>query len=124
MNFWKFLTRTSKLQIDREYTHLVLVRSNGNTSLLEMDGMRALCDLESKLTAVNSYKEFCQMKIYSKECCRPWTIPNYIAFLANKTSCADIQVPLIMKSNRISNYNNEPILPCIFAPHRRTISSK
>lgn len=87
-----FYLEQCKFQIDREYTHLVLVRSNGNTSLLEMDVMRAMCDLESKLTTVKSYKEFCQMKIYSKECCRPWSIPNYIAFLANKTSCADIQV--------------------------------
>ncbi|XP_055305297.1 protein dispatched [Sitodiplosis mosellana] len=76
---------------NREYTHMVLVRSNGNASLLEMDALRAVCDLESKLTTVGSYKGFCQMKTYSKECCRPWSIPNYIAFLANKTSCSDIQ---------------------------------
>lgn len=51
-----------------------------------------MCDLESKLTEIHSYKEFCQVKYYSKECCRPWSIPNYIALLSNKTTCHEIEV--------------------------------
>lgn len=82
------------VQIDREYTHFVLKRSDGNTSLLELDAIRAMCDLEMKLTTIGGYKGICQVKFYSKKCCRPWSIPNYIALLANRTSCSDIQVCL------------------------------
>lgn len=82
------------VQIDREYTHFVLKRSDGNTSLLELDAIRAMCDLETKLTTIGGYKGICQVKFYSKQCCRPWSIPNYIALLANRTSCSDIQVCL------------------------------
>lgn len=80
------------ISIDREYTHLVLMRSDGNSSLLEMDSIQAMCHLESQLTTIHSYKGFCQMKFYVKECCRPWSIPNYIALLSNKTNCYDIVV--------------------------------
>lgn len=81
--------------LDREYTHMVLVRSNGNRSLLEMDAVRAVCELETKLTSIGSFKGFCQVRTYSKECCRPWSLANYAAFLANKTSCSEIQARII-----------------------------
>lgn len=77
---------------DREYTHMAIVRPNGNKTLLELDAMRAMCDLELKLTTIDSYKGFCQLKAHSKECCRPWSMPNYIALLSNKTSCSEIGV--------------------------------
>lgn len=78
--------------LDPEYTHMALLRTDGNTSLLEIDAVRAMCNLESKLTGVPSYKGFCQQKFYVKECCRPWSIPNYIAMLSNKTACHEIEV--------------------------------
>lgn len=71
---------------------MVLLRTNGNASLLEIDAIRAMCNLESKLTSVHSYRGFCQQKFYVKECCRPWSIPNYIAMLSNKTTCHEIEV--------------------------------
>lgn len=82
------------MHLDPEYTHMALVRVDGNSSLLEIDAVRAMCDLESKLTSVHSYKGFCQRKFYVKECCRPWSIPNYIAMLSNKTACHEIEVTL------------------------------
>lgn len=86
------LIRYNIENIDREYTHMVLERSDGNSSLMEPDAIRAMCDLESRLTKIHGYRGICQMKFYSKECCRPWSIPNYISLLANKTTCHDIEV--------------------------------
>lgn len=80
--------------LDAEYTHMALLRTDGNTSLLEIDAIHAMCNLESKLTTVRSYKGFCQQKFYVKECCRPWSIPNYIAMLSNKTACHEIEVKM------------------------------
>lgn len=71
---------------------MVIERSNGNKSLLELDAIREMCELEIKLTSIGSYKSFCQLKAHSKECCRPWSMPNYIALLSNKTNCSEIQV--------------------------------
>lgn len=71
---------------------MALMRTDGNTSLLEIDAVRAMCNLESKLTTVRSYKGFCQQKFYVKECCRPWSIPNYIAMLSIKTTCHELEV--------------------------------
>lgn len=77
---------------NKEYTHMVLVRSNGNASLLDIESVRGMCDLETKLTTLKNYKGLCQLKFYSKQCCRPWSIPNYITLLSNKTTCAEIEV--------------------------------
>lgn len=71
---------------------MALVRSGGNSSLLEMDAIHAMCNLEMKLTTIHNYDEFCQVKFYTKECCRPWSIPNYIAMLSNRTTCHEVQV--------------------------------
>lgn len=92
MHFLRQLKNFLHVNADPEYTHMALVRLNGNSSLLEIDAVRAMCELESKLTGVHSYKGFCQRKFYVKECCRPWSIPNYITLLANKTTCHEIEV--------------------------------
>lgn len=78
--------------LDPEYAHMALLRSDGSASLLEIDAIRAMCNLEFKLTTIRSYKGFCQQKFHVKECCRPWSIPNYIVLLTNKTACHEIEV--------------------------------
>ncbi|XP_031628158.1 protein dispatched [Contarinia nasturtii] len=88
---------------NREYTHMVLMRSNGNSTLLKMDAMQAICELDKKLTKIESYRGFCQLKAHSKECCRSWSIPNYIALLSNKTSCSDIEESDLSLANGLLN---------------------
>lgn len=52
----------------------------------------AICDLEYKLEQIEPYGELCETEITSRKCCRPWSLPNYIALISNKTSCFDIEV--------------------------------
>lgn len=77
-----------------EYGHFVLERVNQtlNESLFEVNSLIAMCDLELKLTQVHYYRDLCQLEIGSKRCCRPWSIPNYVALLSNRSSCFDIEV--------------------------------
>lgn len=79
----------------REYAHFVLEHTKGtetNASLFEFDAIYAMCDLEIKLTNLKGFDNICQVKLVSKTCCRPWSIPNYFALLSNKSSCVDIEV--------------------------------
>lgn len=57
-----------------------------------------MCELEQQLISVDGYEEICQKEISSDNCCRPWSISNYVTVLANKTSCFDIQVITILVS--------------------------
>lgn len=68
------------------------VERKPNESLFRLEALLAMCDLEAKLEAAAEYRGLCQTEISSKKCCRPWTIPNYIALLSNRSSCYDIQV--------------------------------
>lgn len=52
----------------------------------------AMCDLEIQLTNVDGYGDVCELDIDSRKCCRPWSLPNYVALLSNKSSCFDIDV--------------------------------
>lgn len=82
--------------VGREYAHFVIERIGSkdlsNISLFDADAIGAMCDLETKLTAINEYKNICEEKVISKQCCRPWSIPNYFAALSNKTNCAELKV--------------------------------
>ena len=50
-----------------------------------------MCDLEQRLiTDTAHYDEFCVREVMSNECCRPWSIPNYVALLTNRTHCFDL----------------------------------
>lgn len=60
--------------------------------MFRLDDLLAVCDLEQKLTSVSGYREICQRQLSSKNCCRPWSLPNYIALLAKKENCFDINV--------------------------------
>lgn len=78
---------------NKEYSHLVVKRVNHNLSesLLELNAILAMCDLEQQLINSDQYERMCQKEMASNNCCRPWSLPNYISFLANKTSCYEIQ---------------------------------
>lgn len=75
------------------YSHFVMERINHNLteSLFEINGLLAMCDLEQQIATTDHYEEFCVRQVWSNECCRPWSIPNYVALLSNRTHCYDLQ---------------------------------
>lgn len=80
--------------LDKEYIHFVVkrVRWNVNESMFDANALLSMCELERKLVETDGYDELCQKEISSINCCRPWSLPNYVALLSNKTSCFDINV--------------------------------
>lgn len=73
-----------------DYAHYVFESRQKHESLFSVKNLLAICDLELMLTTVTGYKAICQSKLSINECCRPWSIPNYVALLNNKTSCFEI----------------------------------
>ncbi|CRK88732.1 CLUMA_CG002637, isoform A [Clunio marinus] len=77
---------------NKEYIHFVIkrIRWNVNESMFDANALLSMCELEQKLINTNGYNDLCQKEISSDNCCRPWTLPNYVTLLSNKTSCFDI----------------------------------
>ncbi|XP_055677193.1 protein dispatched [Lutzomyia longipalpis] len=78
---------------NKEYSHFVMRRINHqlNESLLERNALLAMCDLEQRIVGTNFYNDLCQRELTSQHCCRPWSIPNYVALLTNRSTCFDIE---------------------------------
>ncbi|XP_061387699.1 protein dispatched [Musca vetustissima] len=76
----------------KEYSHFVVERigPNATDSLFDLNGILAMCELQEQITKVNNYGEYCEREMISNNCCRPWSLPNYAALLANKSSCFDL----------------------------------
>lgn len=60
--------------------------------MFDTNSLLSMCELEQKLVDTDGYNDLCQKEISSSNCCRPWSLPNYVALLSNKTSCFDINV--------------------------------
>uniref|UniRef100_A0A336L3V2 CSON002639 protein n=1 Tax=Culicoides sonorensis TaxID=179676 RepID=A0A336L3V2_CULSO len=75
-----------------EYAHFVITSVNHekHSSLFDITNLLAICDLEQKLSSIDGYRDICQRPMSSKQCCRPWSLPNYIALLTNKEDCFQI----------------------------------
>lgn len=82
---------------DKEYSHFAIQRtsSNRNETLLNLKSLLAICELEQRISAIELYDGICLKEMNSNNCCRMWSIPNYIALLSNKTSCYEIDVSII-----------------------------
>lgn len=50
-----------------------------------------MCDLEFQITQTAGYDEMCENQVGYDTCCRPWSLPNYVALLANRKSCFDLE---------------------------------
>lgn len=83
-----------RLFLDIEYAHFVVKRVNHNLteSLFEINALLAMCDLEFQLEQFHEYEKLCEREMTTQNCCRQWSLPNYIALLANKSSCYEIEV--------------------------------
>ncbi|ALC47821.1 disp, partial [Drosophila busckii] len=76
----------------RGYSHFVVQRigPNATDSLFDLNGMLAMCQLQEQISSVDSYEAFCERELLTSNCCRAWSLPNYAALLANKSSCFDL----------------------------------
>jgi len=83
----------------KEYAHFVVKRigPNSTDSLFDLNGLLALCEIQEKITSIPDYEEFCQTEMYTNTCCKPWSLSNYAALLANKTKCFDLIVSIKYK---------------------------
>lgn len=64
-------------------------------TLFEAEPLLAMCQLEHSITDAAAYKALCETKpgaagVETDECCRPWSLPNYVALVANLDTCADL----------------------------------
>jgi protein dispatched 1 len=60
--------------------------------MFDANVLLSMCELEQIIVDTKRYENICQREISSESCCRPWSLPNYVALLSNKTSCFDINV--------------------------------
>ncbi|TDG50457.1 hypothetical protein AWZ03_003046 [Drosophila navojoa] len=76
----------------KAYSHFVVKRigPNATDSLFDLNGILAMCQLQEQIGAAPSYQAFCEPEMLSTNCCRPWSLPNYVTLLANKSSCFDL----------------------------------
>lgn len=88
----------SNIVSDPEYAHFVVQRINHNITdtLFDLNGMLAMCELETRLTETPYYDVLCESQVSSTRCCRPWSLPNYVALLTNRTTCFDIEVSITL----------------------------
>ncbi|KAJ8986210.1 hypothetical protein NQ317_009916 [Molorchus minor] len=71
------------------YAHLV-VTSHNKKDLFTISNMLAMCRLENEFIDLNDYERLCIHNNKSDQCCKPWSLPNYIAIINNKASCLAI----------------------------------
>lgn len=78
----------------KDYSHFVIERigPNATETLFDRNSLLAMCQLQEQITNVHKYEEYCDREMISNNCCRPWSLSNYVALLANKSSCFDITV--------------------------------
>ncbi|XP_058467660.1 protein dispatched [Malaya genurostris] len=77
---------------NKEFAHFVIqrVKHNLNDTLFELNAFLAMCDLEQQIVNIENYANLCQKELTTDNCCRPWSIVNYVTYLSNKTSCFDL----------------------------------
>ncbi|KAF5279572.1 hypothetical protein FQA39_LY18285 [Lamprigera yunnana] len=73
---------------DQGYAHVVW-ESKEKKDLFTLSVMQDICRLEYELVHTKQYEQVC-MQTSENRCCRPWSLPNYIAQLHNRTSCLAI----------------------------------
>lgn len=90
---------------DEKYAHVV-IKSTNNKDIFSLESMMTICRLEYEFIEANSYKDLCieNEKSSPPKCCRPWSLPNYIALLHNRGSCLAItEEDIISTKNLLKN---------------------
>lgn len=69
----------------------VVISAKDDGDLLTESSLKDMCRLEEKLIRQPYYSDICQTVTHDR-CCIPWSLPNYIAMLHNRSSCYNITV--------------------------------
>ncbi|KAJ8665715.1 hypothetical protein QAD02_007377 [Eretmocerus hayati] len=81
-----------------QYARVVVSSETIGKKLWSIEGVAALCNLDSLLRSGSRFTGLCQRQLtHGNRCCRTWSLANYIVFLANRTSCLDITESDIFK---------------------------
>lgn len=75
---------------DEKYVHLVIAAKD-KQDLFTWKNLQSLCKLENILMNFNNIPSLCiSNKQMAGKCCKPWSLPNYIAVLYDRSSCLSI----------------------------------
>lgn len=80
--------------IDPDYSRVVL-KSKDESDLFTLDAMLEMCHIEMELVSGEQFLHVCET-VSAHRCCLPWSLPNYIALLNNRTTCLNITVSFII----------------------------
>lgn len=72
------------------YARFVIGSVSGKEDLWSLDGILAQCHIDAALRANDEFSRLCEKPLQSKKCCRSWSPANYVALLANRTSCLGV----------------------------------
>ncbi|XP_044742091.1 protein dispatched [Chrysoperla carnea] len=68
-----------------------IVKSSTNSNIFNFKNVQWLCKLQTLIMENNVTKTVCETRSRNDfECCRPWSIDNYVALFNNRSSCSDI----------------------------------
>ncbi|XP_066965917.1 protein dispatched [Macrobrachium rosenbergii] len=69
-----------------EYGHMVIKSKVPKDSLLTLKHLKEICQLDDILRSPAEFLPVCETSSPGR-CCPSWSLPNYVAFLTNKSSC-------------------------------------
>ncbi|ENN76838.1 hypothetical protein YQE_06679, partial [Dendroctonus ponderosae] len=104
---------------EENYVHLVIKANNGN-DLFTWENLKLLCRLENFIMNLNIVPDICISDTeIDGECCKPWSLPNYIAALFDKHSCLSITEADVNKTKSILeecaiHFHNNKLRDCRF----------
>lgn len=80
------------LILDEKYAHLVIAATDQG-DLFTWKNLQSLCKLENILMNSKSAPGLCVSNAeIPGTCCKPWSLPSYIAVLSDRHSCLSITV--------------------------------
>ena len=74
-----------------EYGRVILKSTVPRDTLLTLRHLQAICKLDDRLRSLPEFQPICETWS-SGRCCPSWSLPNYVAFLSNRSSCHHIVV--------------------------------
>uniref|UniRef100_A0A1B6DLC4 SSD domain-containing protein n=1 Tax=Clastoptera arizonana TaxID=38151 RepID=A0A1B6DLC4_9HEMI len=97
-----------------DYSRIV-ISGKGGIDLMTLKSLKEICRLEMNLAQGPLYADICQTG-RENECCLPWSLPNYVAMLFNRSSCLTITETDVIGTkelleNCFSFYYNLQLMP-------------
>ncbi|KAL0276394.1 UNVERIFIED_CONTAM: hypothetical protein PYX00_003982 [Menopon gallinae] len=75
--------------LSQDYSHVVLESLDPQKSLLTLDALHSVCELQKRLMDGKEMNEICET-VSPGHCCAPWSLPNYITLLYNRSDCFSV----------------------------------